>query len=111
MRATHLNLRRPVHSPPVSSIDPAAVANRVRLIAHDLQQMLKKTTSSPAELHELERRIDELRVHTHGSPLISIDRWLESSRKAIRERALAESISIKDKHTGAPHCTEYRTSC
>ncbi len=93
-----------MQSPPVSSLDPAAIANRVRRIAHDLHQMLKKPTPSPGELIELERCIDELRVHTHGSPLIAIDRWLVNSRSALRERALAESLSSGDKYNGARRC-------
>jgi len=58
--------------------------------------MLRKTTPSPGELMELERRIDELRVHTHGTGLIAIDRWLANSRSAIRARAVAEQTSIED---------------
>ncbi len=100
-----------MQSPPVSRLDPAAIASRVRQIAHDLHQMLKKPTPSPVELIALERCIDELRVHTHGSPLIAIDRWLVNSRSALRERVLAESLSNGDKHTGARRYPEYTTSC
>ena len=111
MRATPKILRRPVQSPPVSSLDPAAIAQGVRQIAHDLHQILRKTTPSPGELIELERRIDELRVHTHGTGLIAIDRWLASSRSAIRARAYAEQTSTADKYTSACRCPDYATSC
>jgi hypothetical protein len=100
-----------VQSPPVSSLDPAAIANRVRQIAHDLHQMLKKPTPSARELIELERCIDELRVHTHGSPLIAIDRWLVNSRNALRERTLANSLSIGHQNTGVRRCPDHTTSC
>ncbi len=98
MRVWHETLRRPGESLPVSNLDPAAIAQGVRQIAHDLHQMLRKTTPSPGELIELERRIDELRVHTHGTGLIAIDRWLASSRSAIRARAYAEQTSTADKY-------------
>src|SRR5271166_3135752 len=73
MRVCHETLSRPGESLPVSNLDPAAIAQGVRQIAHDLHQILRKTTSSPGELIELERRIDELRVHTHRTGLIAID--------------------------------------
>jgi hypothetical protein len=92
----HKTLRRPGESLPVSNLDPAAIAQGVRQIAHDLHQILRKTTLSPGELIELERRIDELRVHTCGTGLIAIDRWLANSRSAIRARAVAEQTSIED---------------
>ena len=111
MPVCHKTLRRPGESLPVSSLDPAAIANRVRQIAHDLHQILKKSTSSPGELIELERRIDELRVHTHGSPLTAIDRWLDHSRRALRERALADSISIGHQYTGVRRCPDFTASC
>jgi len=96
MRVCHETLRLPGESLPVSSLDPEAIAQGVRQIAHNLHQMLRKTTPSPGELMELERRIDELRVHTHGTGLIAIDRWLANSRSAIRARAVAEQTSIED---------------
>ena len=111
MRVCHKTLRRPGKSLPVSNLDPAAIAQGVRQIAHDLHQMLKKTTVSPDELIELERRIDELRVHTHGSGWIAIDRWLASSRSAIRARAVAEQTSTADKYTSARRIPAYATSC
>jgi len=100
-----------VESLPAGSLDPAAIAEGVRQIAHDLHQMLRKTISSPGELIELERRIDELRVHTHGTRLVAIDRWLANSRSAIRARAVAEQTSIKDEYTGVRRCPDYTTSC
>jgi hypothetical protein len=100
-----------VESLPAASLDPAAIAEGVRQIAHDLHQLLKKTISNPGELIELERRIDELRVHTHGSRLIAIDRWLDNSRSAIRERVLTEQTSIKEVYTGVCRCPEFTTSC
>ena len=87
------------------------VVQGVRQIAHDLHQMLRKTISSPDELIELKRRIDELRVHTHGTGLIAIDRWLANSRSAIRARAVAEQTSTADKYTSARRCPAYTTSC
>ena len=96
---------------PVSSLDPAEIAQGVRQIAHDLHQMLRRTTSSPGELIELVRRIDELRVHTHKSRLIALDRWLDNSRSAIRERAVAEQTSIEDEYTGARRHPDYTMSC
>jgi len=111
MPTTHEKLTRPVHSPHVSSLDPAAIANRVRQIAHDLQQILKKTRPCPCELIELERRIDDLRVHTHGSSWISIDRWLDHTRTAIRARVVAEQIPIEDIYTSARRCPDCVTVC
>ena len=90
---------------------PRQLHRGVRQIAHDLHQMLRKTTSSPGELIELERRIDELRVHTHGIGLIAIDRWLANSRSAIRARAVAEQTSIEDKYTSTRRCPAFTTSC
>ena len=100
-----------MESLPAGSLDPAAIAEGVRQIAHDLHQVLRKTTSSPGELIELERRIDELRVHTGGSRLMAIDRWLHNTRTAIRVRAVAEQTSIKDEYTGVRRCPDYATSC
>ena len=111
MRVCHKTLRRPGESLPDSSLDPAAIAQGVRQIAHDLHQILRKRTSSPTELIELERRIDELRVHTHGTGLLAIDRWLRSSQRAIRARAVAEQTSIEDKYTSARRCPAFTTSC
>ncbi|MGO9238280.1 MAG: hypothetical protein ACLP4V_30875 [Methylocella sp.] len=111
MRVCHKTLRRHGESLPVSNLDPAAIAQGVREIAHDLHQTLRKTTPSPGELIELERRIDELRVHTHGTGLIVIDRWLANSRSAIRARAVAEQTSIDDKYTSARRCPAFTTSC
>jgi hypothetical protein len=104
-------LRQPGESLPAGSLDPAAIAEGVRQIAHDLQQMLRKTTPSPGELIELERRIDELRVHTNGTRLLAIDRWLHNTRSAIRARAVAEQTSIKDVYTSVRRCPDYTTSC
>jgi len=111
IRASHKKLRRPVESLAAGSLDPAAIAEGVRQIAHDLQQMLRKTPPSPGELIELERRIDELRVHTGGTRLMAIDRWLHSSRSAIRARADAQQTSIKDEYTGVRRCPDYTTFC
>ena len=111
MQVCHKTLRRPGESLPVSNLDPAAIAQGVRQIAHDLHQILRKTTPSPGELIELERRIDELRVHTHGTGLMAIDRWLYNTRSAIRVRAVAEQTSIKDEYTGVGRCPDYATSC
>jgi len=99
-----------VESLPASGLDPASIAERVRQIAHDLHQMLKRTISDP-EVIELERRIDELRVHTHGSPLIAIDRWLDHSRRALKERAVAEQTSIEHQYTAVRRCPDYTASC
>src|SRR5208337_2425798 len=70
---------------------------------------------SPGELIELERRIDELRVHTHGTGLIAIDRWLANSRSAIRARAVAEQKNSVWLHEafaiGQPECGERRLEC
>jgi hypothetical protein len=104
-------LRQPGESLPAGSLDPEAIAEGVRQIAHDLHQVLRKTISSPGELIELERRIDELRVHTGGTRLMAIDRWLHSSRSAIRARADAQQTSIKDEYTGVRRCPDYTTSC
>ena len=101
MRVCHETLRRPGESLPVSSLDPAAIAQGVRQIAHDLHQILRKTTPSPGELIELERRIDELRVHTHGTGLIAIDRWLANSRSAIRHAPLRSRHRLRT-NTPAP---------
>ena len=111
MRVCQKTLRRPGESLPVTSLDPEAIAHRVRQIAHDLHQILRKTTPSPGELIELERRIDELRVHTHGTGFIAIDRWLDNSRSAIRARAVAEQTSIEGKYTSARRYPQYTTSC
>ena len=100
-----------MESLPAGSFDPAAIAEGVRQIAHDLHQVLRKTTSSPGELIELERRIDELRVHTGGTRLLAIDRWLHNTRSAIRERAVAKQTAIKDVYTGDRRCPDYTTSC
>jgi len=100
-----------VESLPAGSLDPAAIAEGVRQIAHDLHQVLRKTTSSPGELIELERRIDELRVHTGGTRLLAIDRWLHNTRSAIRARVVAEQTSIKDVHTSARRCPDCMTPC
>jgi len=104
-------LRQPGESLPAGSLDPAAIAEGVRQIAHDLHQVLRKTTSSPDELIELERRINELRVHTGGTRLMAIDRWLHSSRSAIRVRAVAEKISIGHNSTGARRCPDCMPPC
>lgn len=101
---------RPGETIPASSLDPAKIAEGVRQIAHDLHQTLRKTTPSTGELIELERRIDELRVHTHGTSMASIDRWLDNSRSAIRERVLAASISTGDQYPGALRYPEYTRS-
>ena len=55
MRVCHKTLRRHGESLPVSNLDPAAIAQGVREIVHDLHQTLRKTTPSPGELIELER--------------------------------------------------------
>ncbi len=83
----------------------------VRQIAHDLHQLLKKTISNPVELIELERRIDDLRAHTHGSPLVAIDRWLANSRSTLRERAIAKQTSSEHQYNGARRCPDYTASC
>ena len=44
-----------------AGLDPAAIAQRVRQIAHDIREVLRKTHSSPRELIDLVERIDELR--------------------------------------------------
>jgi hypothetical protein len=93
------------------SLDPAEIAEAVRQIAHELSQMLMNKTWSPIELLELERRIDELRVHTHGTQLIGIDRWLDSSRRALRARVIMHGISIGEKHTGARRPPEHTLPC
>ena len=80
MRVCHKTLRRPGESLPVSNLDPAAIAQGVREIADDSPSDTEENDPSPGELIELERRIDELRVHTHGTGLIVIDRWLANSR-------------------------------
>ncbi len=98
-----------MESLPAGSLDPAAIAEGVRQIAHDLHQVLRKTTSSPGELIELERRIDELRVHTGGSRLMAIDRWLHNTRSAIRARAVAKQTAIKDVYTGGRRYPDYAT--
>ena len=48
---------------------------------------------SPGELIELERCIDELRVHTHETGLIVIDRWLANSR--TRDQG---SVPLRSRH-------------
>ncbi len=101
MRGSDQMLRQHGESLAASGLDPAAIAHRVRQIAHDLHQMLRRTTSSPGELIELEQRIDELRGHTHGTGMIEIDRWLANARNAIRARAVAEQTSTADKYTSA----------
>ena len=115
MRVCHETLRRPGESLAVSSLDPAAIAQGVRQIAHDLHQILRKTTPSPGELIELERRIDELRVHTHGTGLIAIDCWLASSQSAIRAPAVAEQKNSVWLHEafaiGQPDCGDRRLEC
>ncbi len=92
-------------------LDPAAIAQGVRQIAHDLHAMLKNAASSPVELMELERRIDALRVYTHGTPMIAIDRWLDNSRTAIRARVTAEQTPVKDIYAGVTRRHGCVTSC
>ncbi len=104
-------LRQPGESLPAGSLDPAAIAEGVRQIAHDLQQMLRKTTPSPGELIELERRIDELRVHTGATRLLAIDRWLHNTRSAIRASAVAKQTAIKDVYTSPRRCPDCMTPC
>ena len=67
--------------------------------------------SSPGDLIDLERRIDELRVHTHGSGLVAIDRWLDNSRTAIRNRAVAKPASVEHEHNGVRRCRDYTATC
>ena len=73
--------------------------------------MLRRTTSSPGELIELEQRIDELRGHTHGTGMIEIDRWLANARNAIRARVVAEQTPLKDIYTSARRCSDCMTPC
>jgi hypothetical protein len=93
------------------SLDPAEIAEAVRQIAHELCQMLMKKTWTPIELFELERRIDELRVHTHGTRLIGIDRWLDNSRRALRARIIMHEIPNGEKHAGARRSPERTLPC
>lgn len=109
MRGSEQMLKRPGESLPGSSLDPAEIAQGVRQIAHDLHQMLKRATSTSVELIELERRIDELRLHIHGTPLIAVDRWLKNSRSALRVRVVAERSSITVLHSSVRHCARSMT--
>jgi hypothetical protein len=101
MRGSDQTLRQSGESLTAGTLDPAAIAQGVRQLAHDLYQMLRKTPPSPIELIELVRRIDELRVHTHGTQLTAIDRWLDSSRSAVRARIVAEQTPLKHIYTSA----------
>ncbi len=94
-----------------SSLDPAEIARCVRQIAHDLHETLKRSNSDLTELIALERRIDELRVHTQGTCLIAIDRWLDSSRTAIRERVDAEQTPLEDIYTRTRRSPSCVTTC
>jgi hypothetical protein len=92
------------------NLEPAEIARRVRQIAHDLHQTLRSTNSDHAELMELERRIDQLRVHTHGTCMVAIDRWLDNSRSVIRARVDGEHTPLKEIYTPTRHSSHYVTT-
>ena len=111
MRGPDQMLRQHAESVTAEILDPAEIAEGVRQIAHDIHLMLMKTTSSPAELIELERRIDELRVHTRGTRMIAIDRWLAKSLSTLRARISAEQTPLKEIYASARRCPDCVTSC
>ena len=111
MRGSDRKLRHHGESVSASTRDPAEIAQGVRQIAHELHQILRKTAPSPIELNELVHHIDELRVHTHGTEFLAIDRWLGNSRSAIRARVVAEQSSLVDLHSSSRRRREFTASC
>ncbi len=111
MRRADAMLWQPAESYPADSLDPSEIAQGVRQIAHDLHQILRKTTSCLNDLIVIEQRIDALRMHTHGTPMIAIDRWLDNSQAAIRARVDAEQTALKDIYSTTrrfPDCVKSR---
>jgi hypothetical protein len=108
LESTPIRAEKPVFP---RRLDAAEIAQGVRQIAHELYQMLMRTAWNPVELLDLKRRIDELRVHTHGTGLIAIDRWLESCRSSLESRFLTCTCAIENEYNVARLCPKCSSSC
>ncbi len=94
-----------------AGLDPAAIAQRVRQIAHDIREVLRKTHSSPRELIDLVERIDELRASTRGTQMLAIDRWLDNSCNALRARVAAEQTPLNNVYASVCRRRDCMTAC
>ena len=64
-------------------LDPAALADDVRELAHDAHRVLNSPTTEDVAIEDLSRRIDLLKDQIRGYPFNELSSWLDNVRQII----------------------------